>query len=193
MDILGINSSADNVFIKHSSADKCWMIGEEIHEDIVHILVDPATIQTGWGIYEGGYNWVWDEKPGVSKGQPSSDYKRAFSIWIYSKEHGSKIWRRFSWGEGQGFNNLCSTFWNDIKANEGKVVHVKYTGATVEKFKVGQAAIPLFEFVKWTEKPAEFASYDMDMPMEQAIEEANNSFDFAEPSPKPTTEDDLPF
>jgi hypothetical protein len=206
MDILGINTSGENVFIKHSSTDKCWMVGEEAHQDIVHILIDPASIQTGWGIYEGGYSWEWDDKPGVSKGQPTSEHKRAFSVWMYTKEHGSKLWRRFSWGESQGFNSMCATFWNDIKANPGKVVHMKYTGAKVEKFKVGQAAIPQFEFVKWADKPADFVTNDVDMPLEQAATQVNNDFNFVmdnqtpesgdprfDPSAKPLTEDDLPF
>jgi hypothetical protein len=205
MDILGINSGGDNVYIKHSP-DKGWMIGDESLNNVVHILIDPATIQTGWGIYEGAYSWEWDDKPGLSKGQPTPDHKRAFSVWIYTPEQGSKLWRRFSWGESQGFNKMCALFWNDIKANPGKVVHVKYTGAKVEKFKVGQAAIPEFEFVKWTDRPAEFVVNDVDAPLEQAATQVNNDFNFAmenqtpesgdprfDPAAKPLTEDELPF
>jgi len=100
---------------------------------------------------------------------------------------------------------VCATFWNDIKANPGKVVHVKYTGAKVEKFKVGQAAIPEFEFVKWADKPAEFLVNNVDAPIEQAATQVNNDFNFAidttpetgdprfDPSAQGLTEDDLPF
>jgi hypothetical protein len=208
MDILGINGSSDNVFIKHSSQSNCWMSGEDEHRDIVHILIDPSTIKTGWGIYEGGYHWQWDDKPGVAKSQPTSEHKRAFSVWMYTKEHKAKLWRRFSWGESQGFNSLCATFWNDINANPGKVVHVKYTGAKVEKFKVGQAAIPEFEFVQWVDKPEDFVFTDMDAEPVLETQNTNSGFDFANPSSQTITpqqgdprfdpsakltEDDLPF
>ena len=205
MDILGINSGGDNVYIKHCSTNKCWKVGDEALDNVVHILIDPATIQTGWGIYEGAYSWEWDERPGLSKGQPTPDHKRAFSVWMYIPEHGAKLWRRFSWGESQGFNKMCAMFWNEIKANPGKVVYVKYTGAKVEKFKVGQAAIPEFEFVKWADKPADFVTTNVDAINAPA---ANNSNDFSfamenqtpefgdprfDPAAKPLTEDELPF
>jgi hypothetical protein len=206
MDILGINGSSDNVYIKHCSTSKCWKVGDEALDNVVHLLIDPATIQTGWGIYEGAYSWQWDDKPGVGKPQPTPDHKRAFSVWMYTKEHKGKLWRRFSWGESQGFNALCATFWNDISANEGKVVHVKYTGAKVEKFKVGQAAIPAFEFVKWVDKPEDFVATNVDAA--PSLDTNNNGFDFAAPSSQTVTpqagdprfdpsaqmtEDDLPF
>lgn len=187
-DLLGINISSGNVYIKHSSKEQCWVIGEDIHEDINYILVDPSTIQTGWGFYDGGYHFAWDEKPGVKGAQPTPDHKRAFSVWLYTKEHGPTLWRRFTWGEGQGFNKMCSLFWSDLKNNEGKVPCIMYKGSKYEKFNVGGSAIPQFEFIKWVDKPAEFTTVNMDDPI--VDDSSNNQVD----EPRSTlTDDDLPF
>ena len=203
MDILGLNGGgSDSLYIKHSSKDKTWQT-QDGEINLVHFLVDPTSIQTGWGMYDGMYNFTWDERPGVKGIQPGPDYKRAFSVSIYIPDVGTRLWQRFTWGEGEGFNNMCSTFWNDIQKNPGKVPHLQYTGSRVQEFKVGSSAIPEFTFVKWADKPADFG---VDAPKEQSSgfnfndngstlnnqtpESGDPSFD---PSAKPLTEDDLPF
>ena len=65
---------------------------------------------------------------------------------------------------------MCSTFWNDIQKNPGKVPHLQYTGSRVQEFKVGSSAIPEFTFVKWADKPADFSV--------EAPKEQSNGFNF---------------
>lgn len=162
MDIMGLNSSDDNnIYIRHSSKDQAFMIGTDKVTDKKFVL-DPATIQIGWGCYEGTYQWLWDDKPGVRAEQPNPDWKRAFSVWLYFKEVGPKLWRRHSWGEAKGFNQMLSLIWNDINANPGKVAAFEYVGCEVEKFKVGESAIPKFNFLAWTDKPAGFITSNVD-------------------------------
>tara|TARA_R110002033_G_scaffold3035_3_gene18682 strand:+ start:2524 stop:3150 length:627 start_codon:yes stop_codon:yes gene_type:complete len=208
MDILGLNGGgSDSLYIKHSSKDKAWITADgEIN--LVHFLVDPTSIQTGWGMYDGMYNFNWDEKPGVKGVLPGPDYKRAFSVNIYIPDVGTRLWQRFTWGEGEGFNNMCSTFWNDIQKNPGKVPHLQYTGSRVQEFKVGSSSIPEFSFVKWTDKPADFnAAPVQPAPAEKpsggfSFNDNSNTLDNQtpesgdprfDPSAKPLTEDDLPF
>jgi len=203
MDILGLNSGAsDSLYIKHSSKDKTWVTADgEIQ--LVHLLIDPSTIQTGWGMYDGLYNFTWDEKPGVKGVQPGPDKKRALSVSMYIPDVGTRLWQRFTWGEGEGFNNMCSTFWNDIGKNPGKVPHLQYTGSKVQEFKVGSSSIPEFTFVKWADKPADFNAVPPKAPSEgfnfsdntntldnKTPESGDPRFD---PSAKTLTEDDLPF
>ena len=80
MDILGLNGGgSDSLYIKHSSKDKTWQT-QDGEINLIHFLVDPTSIQTGWGMYDGMYNFTWDERPGVKGIQPGPDYKRAFSV-----------------------------------------------------------------------------------------------------------------
>ena len=192
MDIMGINSTSDSIYVKYSSSDQCFMSGEDIIE-APKFLVDPETIQIGWGIYEGAYDWVWDEKPGVRTSQPTPDWKRAFSVWIFYKEEGPKLWRRFSWGESQGFNQLLSMIWNDIPANKGKVAVIEYIGGEEVKFKVGKSAIPKFKFVAWVDKPAEFTTLDVDQIEAEAKGESPSDPFTAVTGGSTLTDDELPF
>jgi hypothetical protein len=215
MDILGLNGGgSDSLYIKHSSKDKTWQT-QDGEINLVHLLVDPASIQTGWGMYDGLYNFTWDKKPGVKGVQPGPDYKRAFSVSLYIPDVGTRLWQRFTWGEGEGFNNMCSTFWNDIQKNPGKVPHLQYTGSKTQEFKVGSSSIPEFSFVKWTDKPADFNAVPVDQGADvvtEAPKQQSGGFNFGDNSStlenqtpmdndprfdpsvkKPLTDDDLPF
>ena len=185
MDVMGINSSGSNLnFIKFDQEHKVWIAGEDFVEEEA-FLIDPSTIQIGWGNYDGSYSWTWDEKPGVRAQQPTPDWKRAFSVWLYFKHAGPKLWRRFSWGESQGFNDMCGMIWDDIKANPGKCACFKLVGHEEKKFKIGQSQIPKFEFVKWVDKPEGFVVNDVDTVAEPAKAEADPFTN--------VTEDELPF
>jgi|TARA_R100000081_G_scaffold88315_1_gene59679 hypothetical protein len=155
-DVLGINNQSAGSYLKHSHKNNCWQINGESVSDIVYLLVDPTTIKTGWGCYDGEYDYVWDEKPSVRVPQPSPDYKRAFSVRLYSKEYGNLLWQGYTWGEAQGFNNMCRLFWDEISSQNGNVAMIKYTGTEEKQFKVGSSSVPLFEFSKWVPKPSEF-------------------------------------
>ena len=195
MDILGLNQGndemGDGIFIKHSATTKGWMIGSDTIE-VKDFLVDTTTIKTGWGMYDGQYHYVWDEKPGVVCEKPSVDHRRAFSVWIYIPNQGAKVWRRTSYGEGEGFNALCTTFWNEMKNNPDKCPHLQYTGSVDKKFKIGGTSIPEFAFVKWADRPDDFVVQNID------TRDANPNVDIeakvdAALGLTPKSEDDLPF
>jgi hypothetical protein len=191
MDLLGLNSQGQSLFIKHSHKDKCWMRGGEIIEP-KYLFVDPSTAQTGWGMYDGNWNYTFDKKVGVAETQPSNDHRRAFSICIYipdGPDKGPYIWRNFTWGECVGFNELCSLFWNDIDKNPGKVAAVEYKGSREEKGKVGGFTVPEFSFLKWTDKPADFVFETVRV--EETVENKTVDFDFSKS--EELKEDDLPF
>lgn len=184
MDIMGIETSDDaNRFIKHSSKHECWIVGEE-QIDLQKFCVDPETIQIGWGAWEGMYEFVWDEKPGVRSDKPGPDWKRAFSVWLYNKNIGPKLWQNFTWGESKGFNQMLSLIWNDIEHNKGKVAVFEYTGSNKETFKIGSSSIPKFTFIQWMDKPTEFT-----IPTQSTSAEAPKSLDDFDNEP----DDDLPF
>lgn len=201
MDLLGLNGIGDGdggVYIKHSTAAKSWMLGANAIE-VKHLLVLPSSIQTGWGVYDGQYHWVWDEKPGVVCKQPTPDHRRAFSVALYLPDVGTKIWRRFSYGEGLGFNALTELFWQDIKNNPDKCACVQYTGSRFEQYKVGSSVIPEFAFVKWADRPEDFMLPNLGDNMgdnkedSSEVDAALGLDKKAEPAQETKTEDDLPF
>ena len=56
----------------------------------------------------------------------------------------------------KGFSELWQVVGLQVKENAGKAVHLKYTGARLEKIGVGQTRIPEFEVKTWremTDKP----------------------------------------
>ena len=211
MDILGLNNNtgdADSVYINHSSQQKRWLsAGNPV--EVSSFLVDPSTIKTGWGMYDGEYHYEWDEKPGVQIDQPTPDFKRAFSVYIWIPKVGTKLWQRHTWGEGQGFNLLCGTFWNDIaNAKPGEVPYVDYLGAKNENFKIGSSSIPQFRLREWVQRPDDFVipTYDRSTPKEPE-NDGLNDYPFPKPKPKqmfddaepvktqsaPVSNNDLPF
>ena len=192
MDLLGLNSQGQSLFIKHSHADKCWKSGENIIEP-QYIFVDPETAQTGWGMYDGNWHYKFDEKVGVADEQPTHDHRRAFSICIYipdGPDKGPYIWRNFTWGECVGFNELVGLFWSEKDKNTGKVAALEYTGARSEKGKVGGFTVPEFKFLKWTDKPEDFVFETVEV--KETVENKTADFDFSEDK-KEIKENDLPF
>ena len=184
MDVMGINNTDEQQlqFIKHSSKNKCFMAGEN-KLNIQNFIIDPATIKIGWGVYEGIYDYVWDEKPGVRCAQPTPEWKRAFSIEMYTSAYGAMLWRNFTWGETQGVNKMLSLIWDDINANAGKVAAFTYTGVEDVNFKVGSSSVPQFTFKAWLDRPAEFVMPSQDAPPASEPEDPFNGL----------TNDDLPF
>ena len=93
MDILGLNGGgSDSLYIKHSSKDKTWQT-QDGEINLVHFLVDPTSIQTGWGMYDGMYNFTWDERPGVKGIQPGPQIPKfqLFKVFLGVKSNSEQL------------------------------------------------------------------------------------------------------
>ena len=64
---------------------------------------------------------------------------------------------RFSFGEYQAFKKLAVQFYKDIETNKGKVPVFEYTNThEVIELKALNINVPLFKFLGWKDRPADF-------------------------------------
>ena len=126
--------------------------------DFEYMLID-TDFQTGYGKYDGQYQFIWDQQVGVkpdnAKELVAQDYKRAFSARIYIKDKGVYLWQRFGLLEGQTFDEAMSVAWQ-YKV-EGKVPCFKYGGSEKITFSGGASGFKgKLEYVRWGDKPTDF-------------------------------------
>ena len=126
--------------------------------DFEYMLID-TDFQTGYGKYDGQYQFIWDQQVGVkpdnAKELVAQDYKRAFSARIYIKDKGVYLWQRFGLLEGQTFDEAMSAAWQHKV--EGKVPCFKYAGSEKVTFSKGASGFKgKLEYVRWVDKPTDF-------------------------------------
>ena len=126
--------------------------------DFEYMLID-TDFQTGYGKYDGQYQFVWDQQVGVkpdnAKALLADGYKRAFNARIYIKDKGVYLWQRFSLLEGQTFDEAMSAAWQHKV--EGKVPCFKYAGSEKVTFSKGASGFKgKLEYVRWVDKPTDF-------------------------------------
>ena len=149
------------MFIKHDFAlGKFVLTSAEGVEplDFEYMLID-TDFQTGYGKYDGQYQFIWDQQVGVkpdnAKELVAQDYKRAFSARIYIKDKGVYLWQRFGLLEGQTFDEAMSAAWQHKV--EGKVPCFKYAGSEKVTFSKGASGFKgKLEYVRWVDKPTDF-------------------------------------
>jgi len=153
---LNENDSA-SMYIKHSFQLGKFVVNDE-PLDVDYMLIHPD-FKTGFGKYEGQFQWQWDEKQGVARSDKAEliadGYNRAFAARVYIKGRGVYLWQRFSKLEGQSFDDAISAAWKDKE--DGKVPCFKYEGS--EKVSLGNGAkgyVAKLSYVKWVDKPADF-------------------------------------
>lgn len=179
------SSSGDGIYLKHKAKDKLFWLGESFCE-FTHMIIDPATAKTGWGMYDGQYHWKWDDVLGQKSPQPDKEWCRAFGVVVMvDSEDKPLIYQRQSWGEWYGFLNMLQCYYNDVAKNAPKLPVLEWTGS-VEK---GRTAVPQFKLAKWTDRPDAFvipAEYSED------FDKVNTTSQASEEEPK-ITQDDIPF
>jgi hypothetical protein len=158
MSFLQLNESdGASMYIKHS-----FQIGKFVSNDepldIDYMLIHPD-FKTGWGKYDGQFEWRWDTQQGVpddNKADLIKDgFNRAFGARVYLKDQGVFVWQRFSKLECQSFDIAMSSAWKDKV--DGKVPCFKYEGS--EKISLAGGAkgyVAQLSYVKWVDMPEDF-------------------------------------
>ena len=158
-------SETGTSFIMHKNADKTWNAGGQV-VGLDKIMICPDTIKTGWGMWNGSYNTTYADVPFVKIPKPEDGYKEAFSMNIYTNDNKQYLWSRFSFGEYQAFKKLAVQFYKDIEANKGKVPVFEYTNThEVIELKALNINVPLFKFLGWKDRPADFVVPVWEEPM----------------------------
>ena len=190
-------SETGTSFIMHKNADKNWYAGGEV-VSLDKIMICPDTIKTGWGMWNGSYETKYSDTPFVKIPKPEEGYKEAFSMNIYTNDNKQFLWSRFSFGEYQAFKKLAVEFYKDIEANKGKVPVFEYTNThEVIELKALNINVPLFKFLGWKDRPADFVVPVWEEPMiadgEISMSEKVAAATQAQIDKQELTYDDIPF
>ena len=190
-------SETGTSFIMHKNADKNWYAGGEV-VGLDKIMICPDTIKTGWGMWNGSYETKYSDTPFVKIPKPEDGFKEAFSMNIYTNDNKQYLWSRFSFGEYQAFKKLAVEFYKDIEANKGKVPVFEYTNThEVIELKALNINVPLFKFLGWKDRPADFVVPVWEEPMiadgEVSMSEKVAAATQAQIDKQELTYDDIPF
>jgi len=184
-------------FIMHKNADKSWHAGGEV-VSLDKIMICPDSIKTGWGMWNGSYETKYSDTPFVKIPKPEEGYKEAFSMNIYTNDNKQYLWSRFSFGEYQAFKKLAVQFYQDIETNKGKVPVFEYTNThEVIELKALNINVPLFKFLGWKDRPADFVVPVWEEPMfvdgEVSMSDKVAAATQAQIDRQELTDDDIPF
>jgi len=190
-------SETGTSFIMHKNADKTWNAGGEV-VGLDKIMICPDTIKTGWGMWNGTYETKYSDVPFVKIPKPEEGFKEAFSMNIYTNDNKQYLWSRFSFGEYQAFKKLAVEFYKDIETNKGKVPVFEYTNQHEELIlKAITVNIPLFKFLGWKDRPADFVVPVWEEPMiadgEVSMSEKVAAATQAQIDRQELADDDIPF
>ena len=190
-------SETGTSFIMHKNADKNWYAGGQV-VSLDKIMVCPDTIKTGWSMWNGAYESKYSDVPFVKIPKPEDGYKEAFSMNIYTNDNKQFLWSRFSFGEYQAFKKIAVEFYKDIEANKGKVPVFEYTNNhEVIELKALNVNVPLFKFLGWKDRPADFVVPVWEEPMvadgEVSMSQQVAAATQAQIDRQELTESDIPF
>ena len=190
-------SETGTSFIMHKNADKTWNAGGEV-VSLDKIMICPDTIKTGWGMWNGSYETKYSDVPFVKIPKPEEGFKEAFSMNIYTNDNKQYLWSRFSFGEYQAFKKLAVEFYKDIETNKGKVPVFAYTNThEVIGLKALNINVPLFTFLGWKDRPADFVVPVWEEPMiadgEVSMSEQVAKATQSQIDKQDLTYDDIPF
>jgi hypothetical protein len=77
------------------------------------------------------------------------NYKRGFSVDLYSKDLGIRTWSSTSVGATMGFLALYEEIDKQLSANQGKVAVIEYTGSDAKPVGKGNTRVPKFKVLGW--------------------------------------------
>jgi hypothetical protein len=162
------SSSGGGNYIRFMPSANAWLNSNKEEFTPKKMVVDTASLQTGWmHLGEGVRDWQPDASLGKKGAQPSPDHKRGFSIKFYNKEMGLAEWSANGTGPNMGLEKLWKAIEAGQAANSDKLPVIEYKGSTLEKIGKGTTRIPNFDVVSWIDRPA-----GMD-----AVDDGTQSFD----------------
>lgn len=147
-----ILESGNNSYLAHKVAEKDGHKGFWLGDTpckFSAIQVDFSTLKTGWGHYDGQYNYLWDDVVGAKTPKPSEEHKRAFYLWVMVDGIDDKplLWNRFTFGEFESLKIMLKLGWNEWQRDKSKLPTYKYIGSEDSKVGMGSTSIAQFEFM----------------------------------------------
>jgi len=194
-----LQESDNSIYLKFISRDKQFKLADQECK-FKYMQLDLETLQTGWGRYEGGYEFVWDDVVGSISQRPDGDgWNKAFSVWVMvdGVEDRPLLWQRNSVNEYQTMLEIlrgCALQWQQQKP---LLPCFAFTGTETIKGKMNDFNRANFSFVDWKPRKASFVIPTFDAPNDDDWVSPNaglsDKVDEQIAKSGDITEDDLPF
>jgi len=194
-----LQESDNSIYLKFISRDKQFKLADQECK-FKYMQLDLDTLQTGWGRYEGGYEFVWDNVVGAKTERPSGEgWSRAFSIWVMvdGVEDRPLLWQRNSVNEYQTMLEIlrgCALQWQQQKP---LLPCFAFTGTETIKGKMNDFNRAKFSFVDWKPRADSFIIPRFDAPNDDDWISPNvglsDKVDEQVAKSGDITENDLPF
>jgi hypothetical protein len=126
--------------------------------DLKGLVIDPASLKTGWGYITRGAapEWVWDDVCGVAGQEPEPKgpeyqdrFKRGFYLDVFIPGTGWRPWTTNAKGPGIGLENVWPSVHSGMKDNPGKCAKLAFKGTK----DVDPMKIPVLELTGWADRP----------------------------------------
>ena len=194
-----LQESDNSIYLKFISRDKQFKLADEECK-FKYMQLDLDTLQTGWGRYESGYEFVWDSVVGARTERPAGEgWTKAFSIWVMvdGVEDRPLLWQRNSVNEYQTMLEILRGCYNQWNEKKPALPCFAFTGTETIKGKMNDFNRANFEFVDWKPRAESFVvptfgeesddnyknpNAGLSDKVDEQIAKSNN-----------ITEDDLPF
>ena len=167
--------------------------------------VDFNTLKTGWGWYDGMYNWQWDDVVGAKTTKPVTNnvdvkVNRAFYLWVMVDGYDEPLlWNRSSVGEFETLKSLLKLGWKEWQADKTRLPTYKYTGSKDIKIGMGSSSIAQFDFMGCKQRKETFVipTWDQEEPLITDGEVKGNDglsdMVYAHIRKEELSDDDIPF
>ena len=77
-----LQESDNSIYLKFISKEQKFKLADQECK-FKYMQLDLDTLQTGWGRFENGYEFVWNDVLGAKTEPPAGHgWTRAFSIWV---------------------------------------------------------------------------------------------------------------
>lgn len=118
------------------------------------VVLDIEKMKTGWqksdGVVGVAPEWQWNASIARMEPQPGDDYKKGFSIRCAIGQGKTASWEQAGAAVWGAFTALVPAL---QQQPAGKLPLVRLTGTKLQHFKRGSTVEPIFEVVKWVDRP----------------------------------------
>ena len=194
-----LQESDNSIYLKFISKEQKFKLADQECK-FKYMQLDLDTLQTGWGRFENGYEFVWNDVLGAKTEPPAGHgWTRAFSIWVMvdGVEDRPLLWQRNSSNEYQTMLNILSQCWNQKAERSPSLPCFQYDGHETVKGKYGDFYKSKFSFVDWKPRKDTFVIPTFDAPNDDDWVSPNaglsDRVDEQVAKSGDLSEDDLPF
>jgi hypothetical protein len=118
-------------------------------------VIDLDSLKTGWQKSEGmagvAPEWKWNPSVNQMMQKPGDDYKKGFSVKCAIGGGKVAMWEQAGAGVWSALADLAPLLKD--QPTSGQMPLIKMTEAKELKFTKGSTCYPIFEIVKWVDKP----------------------------------------